>query len=426
MPDVPSNAREPVSITHTDCAEHRTISRRGLIGGSFASLAMWGMMPKAGIAGTRDPRLLVMILRGGVDGLALAAPMGDPSFAALRGVLALPTSGPGAGTPLDGLFTLNAAMPALAKLYRERQALLLHAVATPYRGRSHFDGQDVLESGHGGVVRVDDGWLNRALRSLPSAGAVKSGRGLAIGAIVPLSMRGAAPVLSWAPRAYNTPMRESTIARLDDLYAATDKQLAAALAEGREVERIGNSGMAKAPLGTRGAKDFIETADRAARFLAEPTGPRIGVLSYNGWDTHANEGAVKGTLANRLTSLDAAIETFAKRLGSAAWKDTVVMIVTEFGRTVRINGTNGTDHGTGTVAMLVGGAVSGGRVLADWPGLAEKNLYENRDLMPTRDLRSVLKGVLRDHLGIPAGALARTIFPGSDEVEPMDDLLRSA
>ena len=151
----------------------------------------------------------------------------------------------------------------------------------------------------------------------------------------------------------------------------------------------------------------------AAKFMKQNDGPRIGALSYNGWDTHANEGVVQGTLGNQLGGLDAALHTLHAGLGTEAWKDTVVMVVTEFGRTARVNGTAGTDHGMATCALFLGGAVKGGRVLTDWPGLADANLYESRDLKPTTDLRVLIKGVLRDHLGIPDGALGTSVFPGS-------------
>jgi uncharacterized protein (DUF1501 family) len=359
--------------------------------------------------------------------------VGDPDYVRLREQLAVPASGAGAGLALGGIFSLNVSMPFLAELYQRRQALALHAVATPYRGRSHFDGQDVLESGLPGVGRIDDGWLNRALAGLsPGATAAAPKKGLAMGAVVPLMMRGPAPVLSWIPKTFNLPLRESTIARLAELYNVTDPKLAKAFADGLEIDRIATmgSGVATPPAppqqqkaqAQRPFRDFIETAEAAAKFLASPDGPRIGALSYNGWDTHANEGVLQGQLANRLAGLDAAIKALHDGLGEA-WKDTVLAIVTEFGRTARVNGTSGTDHGTGMAALLVGGAVKGGRVIADWPGLADAQLFEGRDLKPTLDLRAALKGVLADHLGIPAGALAARVFPGSEGVTAMQGLV---
>ena len=207
------------------CREAHAVSRRAFFRGGAASLALWSLMPKSAIAGTRDPRLLVVVLRGGLDGLAAVAPVGDPDYARLRAAIAAPLSGEGAGLPLDGFFALNAAMPALHALYQKREALIVHAVHSPYRGRSHFDGQDVLESGLAGVARIEDGWLNRALLQLPAAGSANP-RGLAIGPVVPLLMRGKAPALSWIPKINSLPLRDSTVARLMDLYSETDPVLA--------------------------------------------------------------------------------------------------------------------------------------------------------------------------------------------------------
>lgn len=424
----------------SECRDSLALSRRGLLAGA-TSLSLWGLMPRAArAAGGRDPRLLTIILRGGLDGLWLASPAGDPELARLRGRFALTHAGEGAGLPLDSFFVLNPSMPYLHALYTKREALIVHAVATPYRERSHFDGQDVLESGLPGVGRVEDGWLNRALAGLASDGkanpqglAKASTKGLAMGAVVPLVMRGAAPVLSWIPQTFGVPLRESTIARLMDLYAQTDPGLAKAFADGIAMDKVALAeGVASTAKGQQPAaqgppqppimREFVGTAEAAARFLGSADGPRIGVLSYNGWDTHANAGAIKGQLATRLGGLDAAIKAFAEGIGPA-WKDTVVVIVTEFGRTARVNGTEGTDHGTATAALLIGGGVKGGRVLADWPGLSDKALYQTRDLKPTRDLRAVLKGILRDHIGIPDKALADAVFPSSAGVPAMDGLL---
>jgi uncharacterized protein (DUF1501 family) len=442
------------------CTEWAPLTRRRLLTGgvaSAASLALWGGVPKAAVTGSRDPRLLTVILRGGLDGLSMIAPVGDPDYERLRQKIALKPEGGGvnAGLALDGFFVLNPAMPFLHELYKRHQAMAVHAVSTPYRGRSHFDGQDVLESGLGGVGRTDDGWLNRALAGLPSAGQANPkglvqgsadlglakglAQGLAMGAVVPLVMRGKAPVMSWIPKANSLELRESTVARLMDLYGQSDPKLARAFSQGMDIDRVDRASgamvAARAPVGAlppapggglpptvRPFRDFVETAEMAAKFLVAADGPRIGTLSYNGWDTHANEGAAQGQLANRLAGLDAAIRAFADGMG-AAWKDTVVIVVTEFGRTAAVNGSDGTDHGTATAALLIGGAVRGGRVLANWPGLAPQNLFEARDLQPTCDLRTVLKGVLHDHLGVPSGVLATAVFPDSRTTLPTEGLI---
>ncbi len=421
--------------THS-CLENLDLNRRRLLRGGAASLALWSFMPRAAIAGTRDPRLLTMVLRGGLDGLSLAAPVGDPDYVRLRQLIAMPRPGEaGGGLALNDLFAFNPNMPFLHGLYQKKQALVVHAVHTPYRERSHFDGQDMLENGGADGTKLRDGWLNRALAGLPAAGKI-SPKGLSLGPVVPLVMRGQAEVLSWIPKVYNLPLRESTVGRLMELYVHTDPRLAQALTNGLEMVRVSDASAAipGAPvpavpqpqpggLNANRFREFTEAAEMAAKFMKPHDGPRIGALSYNGWDTHANEGVVQGALGNRLGGLDAALQTLHDGLGPEAWKDTVVIVVTEFGRTARVNGTAGTDHGTATTALFVGGAVKGGRVHADWPGLADANLYENRDLKPTTDLRAMLKGVLRDHLGIPDGALATAIFPGSGSVKGVDGLI---
>ncbi len=411
------------------CREALSLDRRQLLGRGAASLALWSFLPKPALAGTRDPRLLFIILRGGLDGLATVAPIGDPDYASLRGDIALNVSGEGAAVPLDSMFALNGAMPTLHALYAKKQALVLHAAHTPYRERSHFDGQDMLESGLPGLGRADDGWLNRALAHLPHAGRADP-RGLVIGPTVPLVMRGRAPALSWIPKVAGIPLRESTVARLTELYAHTDATLARAFAQGMEIARVAGDDDAigatpprnAAPAPPRPYRDFVEPAEAAARFMGSADGPRVGVLSYNGWDTHANEGPAKGQLANRLAGLDAAISAFESGMG-VAWKDTIAVIATEFGRTARVNGTAGTDHGMATIAIALGGGVAGGRIITDWPGLGLKNLYEGRDLAPTQDLRASLKGILRDHLGLPETMLEKTVFPSSLAAKPLADLV---
>src|SRR5438046_1701781 len=294
-------------------------TRRELLGGAGVLFA-WPFLPKVARAEGRDPRMLTIILRGALDGLAAVAPVGDPDWVKLRGDRALTLDGKPAALPLDSFFALNPAMPHLHRLYQAGHATIVHAAATPYRERSHFDGQDVLESGLAKPAMIDSGWLNRALVGLAPEGRVRSDtrHAFAVGPVAPLVVRGRAPVMSWVPQR---------------LPPASDATL----------------------------------------------GP--------------------------------------------AWPETVVALVTEFGRTARINGTDGTDHGTATVALLVGGALKGGRVIADWPGLKDADLHEHRDLKATTDLRAVLKGLLKDHLRVDDGALATKVFPESAAVKPMAGLL---
>jgi uncharacterized protein (DUF1501 family) len=405
-------------------------TRRHMLLGSGALFA-WAYTPKLARAEGRDPRVLVLVLRGALDGLAMVAPVGDPDWVALRGDRALVLDGNTPALPLGSFFALNPAMPNLHRLYQARQALFVHASATPYRERSHFDGQDVLESGLTKPGPIDSGWLNRALSLLAADGRVnpKGSRALAVGPVTPLVVRGPAPVMSWAPQRL-LPASDDTQMRLLDLYRHTDAKLARALEGRRDLASLTPSGgMASMPeqeeaaaAGFARLREYVSTvAGSAARYLAQPDGPRVGAASIVGWDTHINEGAANGQLATLLGILDIAIAAIEKAMGEA-WSETVVAIVTEFGRTARINGNDGTDHGTGTVAVLVGGALQGGRVIADWPGLKTADLYEGRDLKPTIDLRAVLKGVLKDHLRVDDRALAATVFPGSDDVKPMAGL----
>jgi uncharacterized protein (DUF1501 family) len=412
---------------------HLPTRREALIGSG--ALFAWACTPRLARAEGRDPRVLVVVLRGALDGLGMVAPTGDPDWIGLRGDKALVRDGKTPALPLDSFFVLNPAMPNLHRLYQAKQAAIVHAVATSYRERSHFDGQDVLESGYATPGFRDSGWLNRALTALEPGGRVNPrgsrGRPFALGPVTPLVARGSAPMLTWVPQ-LPLPASEDTQMRVLDLYRHTDPKLAHALEGRQDVVAIArNSGMAPAPqqdgqpvqVGmARVRKYFADVANGAAAYLAQPDGPRVGAVGVNGWDTHYNEGAAGGQLADLLGALDSAIAAFEKGMGDA-WGETVVALVTEFGRTARINGTEGTDHGTGTVAVLLGGAVQGGRVIADWPGVKAASLYENRDLKATTDLRAVLKGVLKDHLRLDERALAERVFPGSDGVKPMTGLV---
>jgi uncharacterized protein (DUF1501 family) len=402
-----------------DCAENRLLaSRRALLLGG-AAFAAWAYLPKfARAADGRDPRFVVMILRGALDGLATVAPVGDPDYAGLHGALALASGGPHPAPMLDSFFALHPAMPEFARMYRNHHAAVIHAVATPYRDRSHFDGQDVLESGYAGPGRVQSGWLNRALEALPRGERVSSG--LAVGPTTPLVLRGSAPTVGWAPATLPA-ADDDTVTRLLDLYRHRDPALASALSQGLQLEKAATGDDMKSRPGNAAAQMKL-VARGAAKLMGADDGPRIAALAFDGWDTHANEGGPVGRLAFLLGGLDGALAEFELGLGDR-WRDTVVLVATEFGRTARINGTDGTDHGTGTVALLAGGAVRGGRVISDWPGLTPASLYESRDLKPTTDLRAVIKGVLQDQFGLSERVLATTVFPDSAAVTPMKGLV---
>ena len=387
-----------------------------------------------------DARFVFVLLRGALDGLSAVPPVGDPAYTSLRGQIALAKSGSDAALALDGTFALHPALKFLHASYAAKELAVLHAVASPYRERSHFDGQNVLESG--GVVPhgISSGWINRAVSALPAAG--RGTGAVALGANVPLAMRGPAEVASWSPTRI-TALDDDTMARITDLYAG-DALLSRRLAEALESDAIANEAEAAANSEVddamraegapnaferdqaqkrRGGARYLETARAAAGFLKRDDGPRVAMFDTSGWDTHANEGGAQGQLALRLRALDDALAALKESLGPV-WRNTVVLVATEFGRTAAINGTRGTDHGTGAAAFLLGGAVAGGRVLADWPGLSRGALYEGRDVRPTQDLRSVMKGVLRDHLGVAGGALESTVFPESAAARATEGLIR--
>ena len=405
------------------------ITRRRFLEGA-GGLAAVGFLPRLSLAAAETPRrLILVILRGGLDALAAVPPYGESGYGRTRGRLALGAPGTEGGVlKLDGTFGLHPGLKALHDLYEEGSRVVVHALATPYRERSHFDGQDVLENGTE-VPYAQSGWLNRALDALPDRSrGTSASLGMALAQSVPKVLRGPARVDSWAPSRLPG-LDPDTLDRLADLYSEDPffaTRLSQALATDEMAERaIGSAGAGRQRArGRQGAGQIASLARAAARLLRAPDGPRVAVLEFGGWDTHANQGARQGRLAGQLASLDRGVDLLKQGLGPV-WSETVVLIVSEFGRTARENGTGGTDHGTAGAGFVVGGAVRGGRVVADWPGLRKRALYEGRDLMPTTDTRSLFKGVLRDHLGISAGALERDVFPRSVAAEPLDGLIRS-
>lgn len=407
------------------------VSRRSfLLGGAQgAGLIAIGKfafaVPASAAAG--DGRFVFIILRGALDGLSAVPPYGDPAYASLREGIAIPApENAKGGLKLDNTFALHPSLAFLHERYAERELLVAHAVATAYRERSHFDGQDVLESGVPVPHASPTGWLNRALPPGKDAGVV-------LGANLPLMMRGPAQVASWSPTKLAS-LSEDTLQRITDLYAS-DTLLGPRLADALSSNEIASGSemtattsdaatMTAAVKAGGGVQRYAETVRAAAGFLKRDDGPRVAVFDTLGWDTHANEGGADGLLAQRLAALDAGLRELRDSLGEV-WKKTTVMMATEFGRTAAINGTRGTDHGTGSAAFLVGGAVAGGRVLADWPGLGSRNLYQGRDLRPTLDLRALIKGVLHDQLQVADRTLDSQVFPDSAGVKRTEGLIRA-
>ncbi len=373
----------------------------------FATLCL-----AAGNAPASSQRFVFVLLRGGLDGLSAVPAIGDPQFAAARGALAQ-FAGP--ALALDSSFALHPQLAQLHAMYGRGELAVVHAVGLPYRERSHFDAQQVLESGGVRPFELSTGWLARAL-------ARGQGKSLALNTTVPLVLRGPGVVDTWSPSALPDPSAD-LVARLERMYAG-DQALATALDRAKAL-RFDTTlpadmagGMSGGP-GNGGARygNFSVLAQRAAEFLVQPNGPQVAVLELGGWDTHANQGNPNGPLANNLRQLDTGLAALREGLlPSGAWGRTVVVVATEFGREVAVNGTLGTDHGTGGAAFVLGGAVKGGRVIADWPGLARNQRFEGRDLRTTTDLRAVLKGVLSDHLQVASRALDAEVFPGSEGV----------
>lgn len=399
------------------CAEERLlISRRGVLG-LTAGLFSWAYMPRFAEAATpgNDPRLLVVVLRGGMDGINAVVPFGDPNYASMRGAIAIPRT---STIPLDGFFGLHPAMSNFGSFYNDGDAAVVHATCVPLRNRSHFDAQDNLENGLPGLASNPTGWLNRLLTTLPAGEPIRSQGAIQIGE-APMILRGPEPVLGWSPTWF-THVVDPTLESIRTLYGERDPELLRVLDAGLRADRIAervdedDGSISELRKGFRGA----------GRLLAATDGPRIAVLSVGGWDTHSNQGAAAGSMANVLGELDRGINDFKTCIGTA-WADSVIVCATEFGRTVRVNGGRGTDHGVGTVALLAGGGVNGNRVLGDWPGLAPANLYENSDLAPTTDLRSVFKGILRDHIGVPATLLDSTVFPESAGAPPLGNMIKT-
>jgi len=403
---------------------NRTISRRRMLQHTGA-LGLASLNPLAFAAAPGDRKLVLVILRGAMDGLAAVAPYGDPAYRSARGRLAFdpPGSGDTGLLPLVDGFGLHPRLPFLHELWRDREMAFMHACATSYRERSHFDGQDVLESGANRVFSTTDGWLNRALSARPDRASNQSPNreGIAIAATVPLVLRGPAPNSSWAPSIAPSAAQD-TLARLMDLYAG-DALLAPALASAvHNQQTVSESPMLTAGGERPNASAQIRMAEAAARLLVAPNGPAAAVLSLDGWDTHANQGTLQGALALRLAALDSSLRALKSGLGQQ-WTDTVVIVATEFGRTVAENGTGGTDHGTGSLAFVLGGAVRGARMLGDWPTLARSALYEGRDLAPINDLRGLLMAVLSEHWGIEHDVLQRQVFPGVGRAQTISQLI---
>lgn len=436
------------------------ISRRALLQLGL-SVSFLGGSAFAADGPAAGRKLVVVICRGGMDGLTVSPPIGDPDYAGLRGAVAVT---PDQALKLDSAFGLHPALESVHALALKGQARIAPAVASPDRARSHFEAQDVLETGASQVYGVNTGWLNRTLEAMGPSRI----EGLSVGATAPLILRGKVQAASWSPgKGVDETARLPTL--LQDLYRS-DPLMGPAFARGLETEAMAQAamtalnpaptpistgtepaspptmwrnavntrpaapqvmapdappkdGMGQTPRALAGQRQGREAARKLgstlAGFMVQPGGPRIAALSLDGWDTHAGQ---VGQLNARLSYLDAVLDGLNTGLGED-WKDTVVVAATEFGRTARVNGTGGTDHGTGSTALVLGGGLKRGGIIGDWPTLRPQALFENRDVRPTLDLRGLFKGVLAEHMGVDRAALDRTVFPDSADAKAVTGLV---
>ncbi|WP_429499897.1 DUF1501 domain-containing protein [Robbsia andropogonis] len=396
-----------------------TMKRRDFLRRAGA-LAAWTAFPGTMFGGARiafaavdtPQRFVFVIQRGAADGLNTVVPYADPAYARLRGELALD---PGTLHKLDGTFGLHPSLVQTAVMYGQGEALMIHAVASPYRDRSHFDGQNVLETGGLRPYQIRDGWLNRLVALLPPTGghqaSVHRDDAIAFAPTVPLALRGRADVTSYAPSSLGQ-AQDDLLLRVSRLYAE-DAQLHPLWDSAMQTRHLAGS------IGTK--QDPAAIGKMAAGFLVRPDGPRIAMIETNGWDTHT---AQNPRLANTLKSLDTMLAALKEGMG-AQWAYTTVVVATEFGRTAAVNGTNDTDHGTGSAAMILGGAVKGGRILADWPGLSPQALNEGRDLRATLALDSLIASAAAETFRLDPRRVNTALFPQSPSPAMRDGILRS-
>ncbi|TAL53492.1 DUF1501 domain-containing protein [Pandoraea sp.] len=381
------------------------VSRRRFVSLTAAGAGAILVSPQLVFASVQtEHRFVFVIQRGAADGLNTVVPYGDPAYAGLRAELAIDAA---SAIKLNGLFALHPSLVETGRMYAAGQALFVHAVASPYRQRSHFDGQNVLESGGTAPYQLKDGWLNRLVGLLPATRE----SAIALAPTVPLALRGKVEVASYAPSALPS-APDDLLMRVSQLYQH-DAQLHPLWASAMQTRALAGDMHAR--------QDPAGLGKLAAKFLARPDGPRIAMIETGGWDTH---DAQNPRLAARLKALDTMLAALRDQLGPV-WRNTTVLVATEFGRTAAANGTTGTDHGTGAVAMLVGGALKGGRVLGDWPGLGAGALYQNRDLKPTTALDALIAATAAQSLGLDTERVARTLFPAADMRGAPRDLIRT-
>ena len=354
-------------------------------------------------------RFVFVLLRGGFDGLAAVVPYGDDSYAGLRSGFAFEESELFA---LNDVFGLAPGLAPFRDFWQANQLVALHAMAIPFRTRSHFDGQAILETGIDRPVGSSDGWMNRLLQVMSGTRT-----GIAIAAGMPRSLAGPFDVQTWSPTQLGA-VDDAYLQRLAALYR-TDKTLhgrfEAAL---QQQDTVGEEPVARGKARRNGVGSIMQAA---ARILRQDVGPNVAAMEFSGWDTHANQGLSGGALDRLLAQLADGLVAFRADMGPA-WSNTTVVVMTEFGRTARPNGTRGTDHGTAAAGFVIGPKIARSAVYADWPGLDDRSLFEGRDLKPTLDVRSVLKATIAGTFDLSASQLNR-VFPNSPDIRGLYALM---
>lgn len=376
----------------------------------YGGVATFGF-PTVSFAHVRQPgRLVFVLLRGGFDGLAAVVPYGDGAYRGLRGALAFDESDV---VVLNDTFGLAPGLAPLRSFWDDGELVVLHALAIPYRTRSHFDGQAILETGLDRPVGASDGWLNRLLQVMPGERS-----GIAIASGMPRSMTGPHEVQTWSPTQLGA-VSDEYLERLAVLYRADGTLHGRFEAALQQQETVGEEPMAGAGARRGGITPLMRAA---ARILRQATGPNVAAVEFSGWDTHANQGVAGGALDRLLGQLADGLVAFRAEMGTS-WVDTTVVVMTEFGRTARPNGTRGTDHGTAGAGFVIGPRLARSAVLSDWPGLAQTSLYEGRDLKPTLDTRAVLKGAIAGTLDLTSSQADR-VFPDSAGARGLYGMMR--
>ncbi|MFN0190867.1 MAG: DUF1501 domain-containing protein [Aestuariivirga sp.] len=412
--DLPPVDPRIAGAAHEGCAESRLLmSRRSMLGVTAALFSSAFLPDFSHAASNANARLLVVVLRGGMDGMGMVIPKLDPLYESVRQSLAIPFA---STRTLGTDFGLHPALAQVHTMFQAGDVAIAPASAIPLRNRSHFECQDNLENGLPVNTPDATGWLNRFFGSLPAGDPIRVKRGIEIGE-APLILRGPEPVLGWSPTWFDK-SNPATLARLETVYTALDPELGDSLARGIASDELALASGAGGGDVSVLRKGFIG----AARLMRAATGPRVAVLSVGGWDTHSDEGGVTGQFADRLSELDQGLADFKREIGTE-WANTAVICVTEFGRTVVTNGSVGTDHGIATVALLVGGAIRR-HFIGDWPGLAPAQLFDG-DLRPTVDLRAIFKGLLKDHFGMPLTTINSFVFPDSAAITPSPSLVKN-